>query len=152
MKFSCCCGCSFVTSHPVLFIHKVMVKTCISLLTKVRCDMRDTLLALHEWCNASTECMNDSLVWLLYGRQTRTCPPVAKELFTPRCSQECDCYTRRNNHWGELLKRRWTIPTFFCEPRLLSSEPQMVEISTRGVGGDKTLADRAYWTGWVKPN
>ena len=46
------------------------------------------------------------------------------------------------------MERRITVPTCCCERRTLSSEPQTVQINTLG---DKPLADRAYWTGWVKP-
>ena len=60
------------------------VKTCKSLLTKARADKRDPLLELLEWSNTPTEGMNASPVQLLYGRQTRTCLPVAKQLLTPQ--------------------------------------------------------------------
>ena len=60
------------------------VNTCKSLLTKARVDKRDPLLALLEWHNTPTEGMNASPVQLLYGRQTCTHLPVAKQLLTPQ--------------------------------------------------------------------
>ena len=56
------------------------VKTCKSLMKKVRADGQDPLLALLDWCNTPTEGLGTSPVPRLMGRRTRTFLPTHETL------------------------------------------------------------------------